>query len=67
MGMVGGEMEKEVESKLNIQDDDDDDEDSGNNDVHKPKSFKFRAPQENFTIQDFDMGKLYGVGSYSKV
>ncbi|KAK1419658.1 hypothetical protein QVD17_28901 [Tagetes erecta] len=57
--MVAGEMEK-----LNIQDDDDD---SGNNEVHKAKTFKFRAPQENFTIQDFEMGKIYGVGSYSKV
>ncbi|CAN1318879.1 3-phosphoinositide-dependent protein kinase 2 [Linum perenne] len=33
----------------------------------KCKSFTFRAPQENFTIQDFELGKIYGVGSYSKV
>ncbi|XP_024990194.1 3-phosphoinositide-dependent protein kinase 2-like isoform X2 [Cynara cardunculus var. scolymus] len=39
----------------------------GDTDGQKPKSFKFRAPQENFTIQDFEMGKIYGVGSYSKV
>ncbi|XP_035836877.1 3-phosphoinositide-dependent protein kinase 1 isoform X2 [Helianthus annuus] len=52
--MMGGEMEKDVESKMkNVQD--------------KAKSFKFRAPQENFTIQDFEMGKIFGVGSYSKV
>ncbi|CAN1238742.1 3-phosphoinositide-dependent protein kinase 2 [Linum grandiflorum] len=33
----------------------------------KYKSFAFRAPQENFSIQDFELGKIYGVGSYSKV
>nr|XP_043633604.1 3-phosphoinositide-dependent protein kinase 2 [Erigeron canadensis] len=54
-----GKMEKDVESKLNINKNDD------NN--NKGKTFKFRAPQENFTIQDFEMGKIYGVGSYSKV
>ncbi|XP_047055549.1 3-phosphoinositide-dependent protein kinase 2-like isoform X1 [Lolium rigidum] len=27
----------------------------------------FRAPQEQFTVDDFDIGKIYGVGSYSKV
>lgn len=27
----------------------------------------FRAPQEQFTIDDFELGKIYGVGSYSKV
>ncbi|CAA6663827.1 unnamed protein product [Spirodela intermedia] len=27
----------------------------------------FRAPQEQFTVQDFELGKIYGVGSYSKV
>ncbi|CAM8974627.1 hypothetical protein QQ045_028759 [Rhodiola kirilowii] len=31
------------------------------------KNFVFRAPQENFSIQDFELGKIYGVGSYSKV
>ena len=48
-----GEIEKEVELKMKLEE--------------SVKSFKFRAPQENFTIQDFDMGKIYGVGSYSKV
>ncbi|KAL8224162.1 hypothetical protein R6Q57_019637, partial [Mikania cordata] len=57
-------MEKDVESKLKIQDDS---ANHGVTDAPKPKSFKFRAPQENFTIQDFEMGKIYGVGSYSKV
>lgn len=41
------------------------------NNTNKPplraKSFSFRAPQENFTIKDFELGKIYGVGSYSKV
>ncbi|TVU36340.1 hypothetical protein EJB05_18272 [Eragrostis curvula] len=27
----------------------------------------FRAPQEQFTVDDFELGKIYGVGSYSKV
>ncbi|KAL6614094.1 hypothetical protein ACP70R_036364 [Stipagrostis hirtigluma subsp. patula] len=27
----------------------------------------FRAPQEQFTADDFELGKIYGVGSYSKV
>jgi 3-phosphoinositide dependent protein kinase-1 len=27
----------------------------------------FRAPQEQFTVEDFELGKIYGVGSYSKV
>uniref|UniRef100_A0A7N0UXP0 non-specific serine/threonine protein kinase n=1 Tax=Kalanchoe fedtschenkoi TaxID=63787 RepID=A0A7N0UXP0_KALFE len=30
------------------------------------KNFVFRAPQENFSIQDFELGMIYGVGSYSK-
>ncbi|KAD2804757.1 hypothetical protein R6Q59_029826 [Mikania micrantha] len=64
MAMVGGEMEEDFESKLNVQDHS---TNHGDTDAHKPKSFKFRAPQENFTIQDFEIGKIYGVGSYSKV
>lgn len=56
-------MEKDFDSKLKIQ---------GNNssnggNVQRSKSFAFRAPQESFTIQDFELGKIYGVGSYSKV
>ncbi|XP_062227304.1 3-phosphoinositide-dependent protein kinase 2-like [Phragmites australis] len=27
----------------------------------------FRAPQEQFTVDDFELGNIYGVGSYSKV
>ncbi|KAD2393229.1 hypothetical protein E3N88_40206 [Mikania micrantha] len=62
--VIGGEMEKDVESKLKIQDES---ANHGVTDAPKPKSFKCRAPQENFTIQDFEMGKIYGVGSYSKI
>lgn len=51
-------MEKDFESKLSIQ---------NNNPPNGSKSFAFRAPQENFSIQDFELGKIYGVGSYSKV
>ncbi|ESQ40363.1 hypothetical protein EUTSA_v10013385mg [Eutrema salsugineum] len=52
-------MEKEFDSKLVLQG-------NGGN-VSRSKSFSFKAPQENFTIQDFELGKIYGVGSYSKV
>ncbi|KAI3947065.1 hypothetical protein MKW92_023787 [Papaver armeniacum] len=58
----GGEMEKEFESKLHLQN-----PDNNNNSVMKSKSFVFRAPQEQFSIQEFQLGKIYGVGSYSKV
>ncbi|KAL0736610.1 hypothetical protein Bca4012_012820 [Brassica carinata] len=53
-------MEKEFDTKLVLQ---------GRNggSVSRSKSFSFKAPQENFTIQDFQLGKIYGVGSYSKV
>lgn len=56
-------MEKDFDSKLKLE---------GNNSsngpsVQRSKSFAFRAPQENFSIQDFELGKIYGVGSYSKV
>lgn len=27
----------------------------------------FRAPQEQFTVDEFELGRIYGVGSYSKV
>lgn len=57
-------MEKDFDSKLRIQDNN---PSNGGNSILKSKSFAFRAPQENFTIQDFDLGKIYGVGSYSKV
>ncbi|CAN1238741.1 3-phosphoinositide-dependent protein kinase 2 [Linum grandiflorum] len=55
-------MEKDFDSKLRMQG-------GGGNNGNPPKykSFAFRAPQENFSIQDFELGKIYGVGSYSKV
>ncbi|KAG0486978.1 hypothetical protein HPP92_009073 [Vanilla planifolia] len=30
-------------------------------------NLNFRAPQENFTIDDFELGQVLGVGSFSKV
>ncbi|MQL72776.1 hypothetical protein Taro_005108 [Colocasia esculenta] len=35
--------------------------------VQRTNSISFRAPQEQFSIHDFELGKIYGVGSYSKV
>ncbi|KAK9153809.1 hypothetical protein Sjap_001289 [Stephania japonica] len=58
-GGEGAEMEKDFESKLRLQ--------NPNQGVQRSKSIVFRAPQENFSIQDFQLGKIYGVGSYSKV
>ncbi|KAJ7974968.1 3-phosphoinositide-dependent protein kinase [Quillaja saponaria] len=55
-------MEKDFDSKLKIQGNS-----SNGGNVQRSKSFAFRAPQEQFTIQDFELGKIYGVGSYSKV
>ncbi|XP_019245913.1 PREDICTED: 3-phosphoinositide-dependent protein kinase 2-like isoform X1 [Nicotiana attenuata] len=52
-------MEQDLNSKLRIQ--------NNSPDAQRSKSFAFRAPQVNFTIQDFELGKIYGVGSYSKV
>lgn len=52
-------MEKDFDSKLVLQ---------GNGaNVSRSKSFSFKAPQESFTSHDFEFGKIYGVGSYSKV
>ncbi|XP_052199316.1 3-phosphoinositide-dependent protein kinase 2-like isoform X2 [Diospyros lotus] len=61
-GPAAASMEKDFDSKLRIQSN----SSTGGN-VQRSKSFAFRAPQENFTIQDFELGKIYGVGSYSKV
>ena len=64
-------MEKDFDSKLRIQETNNNSNNSSNgdasNNVQRSKSFAFRAPQENFCIQDFELGKIYGVGSYSKV
>lgn len=70
LALIGGEagnnnMEKDFDSKLRIQSNSSSSNGGGN--VQRSKSFAFRAPQESFTIQDFELGKIYGVGSYSKV
>lgn len=57
-------MEKDFDAKLRIQGNS---SNGGGSNVQRSKSFAFRAPQENFTVQDFELGKIYGVGSYSKV
>ncbi|KAM1125720.1 hypothetical protein ACFX13_041749 [Malus domestica] len=57
-------MEKDFDAKLTIQGNS---SNGANSNVPRSKSFAFRAPQEHFTIQDFELGKIYGVGSYSKV
>ena len=57
-------MEKEFDSKLTLQGNNGGD---GGASISRSKSFAFKAPQENFTIQDFELDKIYGVGSYSKV
>ncbi|CAN4115018.1 unnamed protein product [Withania somnifera] len=61
LALVGGEgeMEQEFDAKLKIQ--------NNSTNTQRSKSFAFRAPQENYTLQDFELGKIYGVGSYSKV
>lgn len=75
LAMVEGEgnttMEKDFDSKLKLQNNSSSHGGSGGGgfggNVSRSKSFAFRAPQEHFTIQDFELGKIYGVGSYSKV
>ncbi|XP_020681167.1 3-phosphoinositide-dependent protein kinase 2 [Dendrobium catenatum] len=37
------------------------------NGPRRTSNFTFRAPQENFTIDDFELGPVLGVGSFSKV
>ncbi|XP_010490963.1 PREDICTED: 3-phosphoinositide-dependent protein kinase 1-like [Camelina sativa] len=59
-------MEKEFDSKLVLQGTSSSSSSNGAN-VSRSKSFSFKAPQENFTSHDFQFGKIYGVGSYSKV
>ncbi|KAF5948057.1 hypothetical protein HYC85_014014 [Camellia sinensis] len=54
-------MEKDFDSKLRIESNS-----SNGGNLSRSKSFAFRAPQENFTIQEFELGRIYGVGSYSK-
>lgn len=56
------EMEKDFETKLRLQH-----IQGQQGPVQRSNSITFRAPQEPFKIDDFKLGKLYGVGSYSKV
>ena len=57
------EMEKDFEARLRLQQ-----RSNGSGAaIQKLGSMSFRAPQEHFTIQDFQLGKIYGAGSYSKV
>ncbi|KAI3458894.1 hypothetical protein Pfo_015557 [Paulownia fortunei] len=70
VGEGGGsvdKMEKEFDSKLRIESNSSSSNNSNNSHPQRSKSFAFRAPQENFSIQDFELEKIYGVGSYSKV
>ncbi|XP_042014863.1 3-phosphoinositide-dependent protein kinase 2-like isoform X1 [Salvia splendens] len=68
LATVNPTMEKEFDSKLRIESSSSSsNNDGGNDDSQRSKVFSFRAPQENFSIQDFELGKIYGVGSYSKV
>lgn len=63
-------IEKDFDSKLVIEQGEKNvmnKNNGGNSNVPRSKSFAFRAPQANFTIQDFELSKIYGVGSYSKV
>ncbi|KAG6404572.1 hypothetical protein SASPL_136822 [Salvia splendens] len=67
LATVNPTMEKEFDSKLRIESSSSSsNNDGGNDDSQRSKVFSFRAPQENFSIQDFELGKIYGVGSYSK-
>ncbi|XP_057980853.1 3-phosphoinositide-dependent protein kinase 2 isoform X2 [Malania oleifera] len=67
LALVGGEgatMEQDFDANLRVQSSV---SSNGGGNVQRSRSFAFRAPQENFIIQDFELGKIYGVGSYSKV
>lgn len=66
-GAAVDKMEKEFDSKMRIQSNSSSPNNESNSSPQRSKSFAFRAPQENFSIQDFELGKIYGVGSYSKV
>ncbi|RZS19190.1 hypothetical protein BHM03_00051546 [Ensete ventricosum] len=69
MRAVGGEdgeaMEREFEAKLRLQQPLPGGV-AGGKAVQRTNSIAFRAPQEQFTIKDFELGKVFGVGSYSQ-
>ncbi|KAG9145367.1 hypothetical protein Leryth_008290 [Lithospermum erythrorhizon] len=61
-------MEKEIDAKMKLQNSSPPRNNmTANANAQISKNFKFRAPMEKFSIQDFELGKIYGVGSYSKV
>ncbi|XP_074563934.1 3-phosphoinositide-dependent protein kinase 2-like [Curcuma longa] len=59
------DMERDFEMKLQLQQPDLGG--AGSKAVQRTNSITFRAPQEQFTVNDFELGKLLGTGSYSKV
>ncbi|KAG6508630.1 3-phosphoinositide-dependent protein kinase 2-like [Zingiber officinale] len=59
------EMERDFETKLQLQQPELGG--VGSKAVQRTNSITFRAPQEQFTVNDFELGKLLGTGSYSKV
>ncbi|XP_078440822.1 3-phosphoinositide-dependent protein kinase 2-like isoform X2 [Wolffia australiana] len=65
------DMEDDFHAKLRLQPtpsaEDKADGSGGGIEIQRTASIAFRAPQEQFTIQDFQLGKIFGVGSYSKV
>ncbi|KAI3751570.1 hypothetical protein L2E82_22660 [Cichorium intybus] len=63
LAMVNGEMEKAFDSRLHVQSISDKHVYSNPN---RSNTFAFRAPQEKFTIHDFELGKIYGHGCKSK-
>ena len=58
-------MERDFEAKLKLQHQQT--PPPAESPVQRSGSITFRAPQEQFSINDFELGKFYGVGSYSKV
>ncbi|KAK7275237.1 hypothetical protein RIF29_16346 [Crotalaria pallida] len=48
-------MEKDFDSKLKIQGNS---SSNGGESVQRSKSFAFRAPQENYSIHDFELGRV---------
>ena len=60
-------MERDFEAKLKLQHQNQPTPPPAESPVQRSASITFRAPQEQFSINDFELGKIYGVGSYSKV
>ncbi|XP_039124202.1 3-phosphoinositide-dependent protein kinase 2-like isoform X2 [Dioscorea cayenensis subsp. rotundata] len=60
VGGEGDEIERNFQAKVRL-------EPRNREEAAQRISIAFRAPQENFTIRDFELGKVLGVGSHSKV